>query len=99
MKFIEYQTNVMVKQKKKITEGTVRNYYKSAKLFCVMNDVINVEFQLILTKYFLNTNRDLKKHIINFFFKHQEYREIIFNKINNNDQFKKELEENFEKEQ
>ncbi len=26
--------------KKEITPGTVRNYYKSAKLFCEMNDIV-----------------------------------------------------------
>ncbi|MGD1836615.1 MAG: hypothetical protein ACPKPY_00970 [Nitrososphaeraceae archaeon] len=64
-----------------------------------MNDIINVKVPINLDEIFFNANRDLKKHIINFFFKHEEYRQIIFSKINNNTQFKKELEENFKREQ
>ena len=40
MKFIKYQVNVRVNEKKEITGGTIRNYYKAGKLFCVMNDII-----------------------------------------------------------
>lgn len=39
-KFIKHQLNVRVRQNKEITEGTIRNYYKAAKLFCVKNDIV-----------------------------------------------------------
>ncbi|MGD1838291.1 MAG: hypothetical protein ACPKPY_09590 [Nitrososphaeraceae archaeon] len=40
MKFIKHQINVCVKEKNYITGGTIRNYYKAGKLFCVMNDIV-----------------------------------------------------------
>ena len=40
LNFIKYQKEIRAKQNNEITPGTVRNYYKPAKLFCVMNDII-----------------------------------------------------------
>ena len=38
IKFIVIQNNRV--DRKEITPGTVRNYYKAAKLFCEMNDIV-----------------------------------------------------------
>ena len=38
MKFLEYQKQREARNE--ILETTIPNYYKSAKLFCVMNDVV-----------------------------------------------------------
>ncbi len=39
MEFFQYQIENRLKSTNEIAAGTVRNYYKASKLFCIMNDI------------------------------------------------------------
>jgi hypothetical protein len=39
IRFFQYQIENRMKGNNEIAAGTIRNYYKAAKLFCIMNDI------------------------------------------------------------